>query len=291
MPAQSTIAAPRADTGSSRAWTLYARMKNAAYSYPDTPAVAVHAAAGFNAQKPLQLVVFLHGYQGCVRVLMEKGAVGCKTESALQPGWGLAEHHDSADTNTLFVIPQLAFMKRDGNPGCFMNEGCFQGFLQELLSETLAEKLARPRTLKHIAGITLVAHSAGFETALAILQNGKVNSLVRALVLLDALYAGVDGFSRWFSETSAMSTRLISIYLRSGKTYRQNLLLHRRLERITGRQGVTLLTSGEIQPAICSFRAVIASGRGSHGRAPQNYLSTVLSALGSCPAGLAPPLR
>ncbi len=262
-----------------KAWTLYARMKNAAYPDTDAPAVAVHAPARFDPQKPLHLVVFLHGYQGCVRILMEKGEIACRPNGALGRGWGLSEHHDAASTNTLLIIPQLAFMKRDGNPGCFRNKGCFRRFLEELLSETLVEKFSRHLHIRDIESITLVAHSAGFETALAILQRGEVSSLVRNLVLMDALYAGVAGFVRWFSNTPIKEARIVSIYLGKGKTSRQSSLLHRRLEKRIGRERVVSTTSAELKPSIRSFPAVIASGRGPHGKVPVNYLTEVLTVL------------
>lgn len=263
----------------SRQWTLYARMKNAAYPELDAPAVAVHAPAGFDPQTPLHLVVFLHGFRGCVRVLMEAGQHACTPRGSLQQGWGLSHHHDAASTNTLFLIPQLAFMKRDGNPGCFGNKGCFRSFLQELLSETLAEKLTTRHFLKDIGSITLIAHSAGFEAALAIVEQGEVSALVRHLVLMDALYAGVERFARWFLSTPIKQARLISINLGKGKTHRQSLRLQRILEKRIGRDNVASASSAELKRAIQSSRAVIALGRGPHGKVPENYLTEVLSGL------------
>jgi len=254
-------------------------MKNAAYPEINTPAVAVHAPAGFDPQKPLHLVVFLHGYQGCVRVLMEKGQVACTPKAAVHRGWGLSEHHDAALTNTLFVIPQLAFMKRDGNPGCFKNNGCFRSFLKELLSKTLFDRFPHPLYLTDINSITLVAHSAGFETALAILQHGEVTSLIRNLVLMDALYARVDGFVRWFTDTPLKQARMISIYLGKGKTNRQSLVLYQNLEKRIGRDKIARVTSAELTSSIRSYPVVIASGRGPHGKVPENYLTQVLGAL------------
>jgi pimeloyl-ACP methyl ester carboxylesterase len=260
-------------------WTIYRQMKNSAFPPVNAPTVAVHAPAGFDQQKPLHLVIFLHGFLGCVKVLMEKGQVACGEGGPLQEGWGLALRHDAAATNTLFVIPQLAFMKREGNPGYFKKRGGFRNFLKELLSETLAEKFARTRGIDDIADIALVAHSAGFETALAILQYGEVNSLVRNVVLMDALYTGVDGFVTWLSHTPVKDARLISIYLGKGTTYSQSLLLQRRLERIMGKETVAHVTASDLKSAIRSFRATIVTGTGPHRKAPENHLADVLNGL------------
>ena len=255
-------------------------MRNPAYHLPDAPDVVAHAPAGFDARGPLHLVVFLHGYHGCARVLMRAGSQPCKQGDTRRQGWQLAAHHDAAGTNSIFVIPQLAFMARSGRPGCFAKPGCFKAFVQELLSETLAEKLRGPRKLDDLASITLVAHSAGFETALAILEHGGLDKHVHNVVLMDALYSGADAFGRWLDERADPRARIVSIYLGSGKTYRESRRLYRRMRKRLGPDRVARVGDQGLLEAITSHRVVIVSGRAPHRLVPQNYLSDVLAALG-----------
>jgi hypothetical protein len=47
--------------------------------------------------------------------------------------------------------------------------------------------------------IVIVAYSGGFGPTLAVLDNGGANSRLRGLVLLDALYDGIDTFADWIA--------------------------------------------------------------------------------------------
>jgi hypothetical protein len=56
----------------------------------------------------------------------------------------------------------------------------------------------------------IVAYSGGFGPTLSVLDRGGVRSRVRGVVLLDALYAGIDKFADWIAENR--STFFVSAY-------------------------------------------------------------------------------
>ena len=58
--------------------------------------------------------------------------------------------------------------------------------------------------------IVIVAYSGGFGPTLSVLDRGGVKSRVRGLVLLDALYAGIDKFADWIADNR--STFFVSSY-------------------------------------------------------------------------------
>ena len=58
--------------------------------------------------------------------------------------------------------------------------------------------------------IVLVAYSGGFGPTLSVLARGGANQRIRGLVLLDALYAGIDQFADWIA--GHRSTFFISSY-------------------------------------------------------------------------------
>jgi hypothetical protein len=151
-------------------------LESAAFRTPGAPSVIVHAPPGWNPRAPLHLVVFLHGYNGCVEVLMAEGPSRCKPGAPEREGWNLGPQHDAAGTNTLFVVPQLAFAKRNGDPGAFGKAGGFRAFLEELLREGLGKQLGGPRRFKDIASLTLIAHSGAYQAALAIAEQGGVRA-------------------------------------------------------------------------------------------------------------------
>jgi hypothetical protein len=266
---------------SAAGFQIAAQLEHAAYVQTDAPSVIVHAPAGFDTRAPLQLVVFLHGLRGCVSVLMGQGQARCGPGTPEEEGWDLGSHHDHAHTNTLFVVPQLAYMKRDGRPGKFGRPGGFRDFLEELLRGPLAGPLGGARSLSDVVRIDLVAHSAGYQTALAILERGGIEaSLIRSVVLLDSLYAETERFAQYV-ESHRTSLHLVVISLPSGTPARQASVLERRLRRSIGAERVASVGPNGIGDAVARFPIVFARGRPSHRLVPENHLSVVLSALHS----------
>jgi hypothetical protein len=279
----------RADPGASAepgaGFTLAVDTRAAAYHVRGAPTAIVHAPPGFDARAPLHLVVFLHGFNGCTQVLARGGRVSCREGEPERDGWDLARHHDAAAKNTLFVIPQLAFMRRDGRPGCFGQRGCFRRFLEELLGETLAKQLGGPRTLRDVESLDLVAHSGGYHTALAILEQGEVAERVRAVILLDALYGYSARFARWLERAEGRA-RLVSVYIGRGKTYRESRLLFTRGRRALGPAHVAQLRSrgAEGAPrglaqALATKQLIIANSFAEHAGLPAAQLAGILAAL------------
>lgn len=261
------------------ALTFEAELSSAPHHVPSVPNVGVHVPAGFDAASPLHLVVFVHGLRGCLPVLMGEGSTRCDASSAPQLGWDLGAHHDAAGTNTIFVVPRLYYDKRGGQPGVFGKPGGFSAFLNDLLSGPLSTQLGRRYTRDSVASITLVAHSAGYETTIAILERGQVEGLVRAVVLFDALYAFEERYARYALAHADRGLRLIAVHLR-GKPARNGHALHKRLLRALGPERVAGSNARELKAAVAQRPFVFAQGRGPHAQVPQHHLAEVLAGLG-----------
>jgi hypothetical protein len=260
-------------------FTFAAQLVHAAYHVAGVPSVIVHAPPHFDAHTPLHLVVFLHGYSGCIPVLMGQGELPCRSGELPQPGWDLGAQHDAADTNTLFVVPQLAFMQRNGRPGAFAQPGGFRAFLEELLSGPLAARLSGPHTLADVASVDLIAHSAGYTTALAILEHGGLGKLIQSVVLLDALYGETPRFARYIETHAAAGLRFVSIALPNGRPELENRALLQRLQRSLGHARVASAAAAEIAAAIAEHAIVIAEGVPPHRLVPAHHMAEVLRAL------------
>jgi hypothetical protein len=260
-------------------WDEAAELKTAAFRTPGAPSVIVHAPAGFDPRAPLHLVVFLHGYNGCVNVLMAKGPSRCKAGAPERDGWDLGRYHDAAGTNTLFVVPQLALAQRNGAPGAFGRPSGFRAFLEELLRTTLAGRLGGPRAIRNVASLTLVAHSAGYQTALAIAERGGVRAQLKAIVLLDALYAETDRYARLVEQLAPKGLRFVSLHLERGTPRTENQRLVRRLKRTLG-SVVTEADKADLARAVASKPVVIGQGTPPHRLLPEHHLTELLQALG-----------
>jgi hypothetical protein len=260
-------------------FTVAAQLQHAAFRVPGVPSVIVHAPPGFDARGPLHLVIFLHGYSGCVPVLMARGEGRCRPQDPPTEGWDLGSYHDAAHTNTLFVVPQLALMQRNGRPGTFAQRDGFRAFLEELLSGPISEQLGGPRTLADVASLHLVAHSAGYQTALAILERGGVAGLVKSVVLFDALYGETPRFARYIEAHAPSGLRFVSIALERGAPRRENESLLRRLRRTLGHEGVVSADASQLAAAVAEHPIVIATGTPPHRLLPATHLAEVLRAL------------
>lgn len=252
-------------------WTRELRLASAPFDEPRAPSVVVHAPPSFDPARPLRLVVFLHGWSGCARVLASEGAVACRDGERSREGWGLASRFDEASTGALFVVPQLAFLARSGAPGRFLEEGRFRAFLEELL----AALPAGGASLARVESVALFAHSAGFETALALIARGGVP--IDSVVLFDALYRGVEPFAAWVSQGA--HRRLVSLYTGNARTARQSRMLADRARALLGRAAVAYDEPRGLPELVRSRRVVIARSPAPHGGVPARHIPELVAVL------------
>ena len=251
-------------------------LESAAFRTPGAPSVILHAPPGWNPRAPLHLVVFLHGYNGCVNVLMAAGPSRCKPKAPERDGWDLGRYHDAAGTNSLFIVPQLAFAQRNGDPGAFKRPGAFRAFLEELLRKGLQKPLGGPRTWKDVASLTLIAHSGAYQAALAIAESGGVRAQLKAIVLLDALYGETDRYAELLEHAAGL--RFVSIYLALGTPRTESERLYQRLSQSLG-AAVAKAKTPELARGVVEHRVLFAPGRPPHRLLPQTHLSELLRAL------------
>jgi hypothetical protein len=109
------------------------------------------------------------------------------------------------------VAPQFAVDAADSSAGKFWEPNGFKLFLDEAAVK-LAKLCGDPRSAFTFAKmpIVIVAYSGGFGPTLSVLDRGGANSRIRGIVLLDALYAGIDKFAGWIADNR--STFFVSSY-------------------------------------------------------------------------------
>lgn len=273
-PEPAPAATPEAPTAPG--WSAEVTLDNAAFPSPGAPSAVVHAPPGLDPTQPLHVVVFVHGWRGCARQLAYGGDdVTCRDGARPVTGWDLAARFDEAHVDALFVVPQLAFLVQDGSPGRFIEEGRFAAFLDELIA-ALRDRLGPPADASRVASITLLAHSAGYETALAILSRGGVSSRLRSIVLFDALYRGHGRFADWVLEDP--ERRLVSLHGATGRTVSQSELLVGRLRRPLG-DALSDGAEGSLEALIHEHRVVVARASAPHGDIPARHMAEVLRGL------------
>ncbi len=149
--------------------------------------VLLHIPPGFDPKRPAVMVVFFHGH-------------GADLARDVRDRQLLPAQITAAGANAVLVAPQFAFDAADSSAGKFWEPDGFKRFLDEA-AQKLAKMYGDPRSATAFANmpIVIVAYSGGFGPTLAVLDRGGVRSRVRGLVLLDALYAGIDTFADWIA--------------------------------------------------------------------------------------------
>ncbi len=206
-----------------------------------------------------RVVVFLHGWRGCIRVLFHEGEVRCGRGNARETGWGLGNVFREAELPTTYVMLQLAYRQREGSAGRYLNP--------DFANDTLKALLGDQRDLP----ITLVAHSAGYEATLAFLREGPLETQIDSVILMDALYGGAQRFGDWV--LASPNRNLISVH-RPGSTRVET----RRLRRVVTRRGLNVGPLGSDAPV---WSLEVQTG---HVQVPATHLHETLGALYSARA-------
>jgi hypothetical protein len=160
--------------------------------------VLLHIPQGFDPNRPAVMVVFFHGH-------------GATLERDVRDRQRLPDQISAAGLNAVLVAPQFAFDAADSSAGKFWEPDGFKQFLDET-AKKLASLYGDQRSAAAFANmpIVIVAYSGGFGPTLSVLSRGGAEARIRGLVLLDALYAGIDQFADWIADHR--STFFVSSY-------------------------------------------------------------------------------
>lgn len=149
--------------------------------------VLLHIPKGYDFTRPGVMVVFFHGHGATLRRDVR--------DRQLVPA-----QVSASGINAVLVAPQFAFSAPDSSAGKFWKPGGFAKFIQEA-EKKLAELHGNPLAAQAFANmpVVIVAYSGGYLAAAYCLEVGGVESRVRGVVLLDAIYGEMDKFDAWIS--------------------------------------------------------------------------------------------
>lgn len=236
---------------------------------PGAPTLIAHAGPAFDPARPFDVVLFVHGWNGCVNVLVRGGDVACRPGQPTSTGWDLAGAFDRAATNALLLAPQLAYRVADGRPGELARAGAARRMIDEALV-ALGSRVAGKR-VGDVARVIVVAHSAGFMAALAVMRRGGLGDALARVVLMDALYDVPSAFYGWLRERPH---RAIVAFHTAGRTARNDAALVAFAQRdMPDRVAVD---PNDLRDAVSRMRLVVARARVGHGDVPATYFPDVL---------------
>lgn len=160
--------------------------------------VLFHVPSCFNPEKPFAYVLFFHGINADVL--------------RSNRDFRLEDQVDASGKNVILVAPQLARNASDSSPGKFFKMGAFKAFMDEVAG-VLPGRLKMQRYSDKFAQapIILTAFSGGYKSVAFILDRGGLDSRIKGVFLMDALYEDVDKFKAWLPK-HAQDTFFVGIY-------------------------------------------------------------------------------
>ena len=268
--------------------SLLYELRAGAFPGSGRPDVAVHVPPGFDATRRPGVVVYFHGWNGCVQVALGDDDVPCSEGGDVRAASHLAAQLDAARVNAVLVAVELRADLPTGEPGQLATLGGLRALLHELFAEHLAAALGEGCALEVDAldRVVVVAHSGGYQAAAAVLAMGDVPSITE-VVLLDALYGADEVFARWLGDAGFDAPRrFVDLYTCCGGTLEHS----RTLAALAHDAGRPILDddSATAEPTAATLERPLVFERvlRAHGELPEAYFRPVIEA-----AGFAPRMR
>jgi hypothetical protein len=270
---------------------LFYKLRSGAFPGSSNPDVAVHVPPGFDATRRPGLVVYFHGWQGCVAAALASEDLPCDEDGGVRPSADLASIVDAADINALAVAVEVRADTATGEPGRMAMPAGLRDLLRELFVEHLAEPIGCSLAVDALDRIVVVAHSGGYQAAAGALELGDLPR-VAEVVLLDALYGADDVFLRWiqsevgrFDPRVTDDLRFVDLYTCCAGTAARSRLLAQSTRRVLDGAGLEAALydhdgEEELDPGMLARPVVFKRVPRAHSDLPRAYLSDLLKAAG-----------
>jgi hypothetical protein len=200
--------------------TLLFELRSGAFPGSGHPDAAVHVPPGFDATRRPGVVVYFHGWNGCVGAALADEDTPCTPDGEARTASGLSAQFDEARVNALLVAVELRVDLPTGEPGQLAMPGDLRELLRELFTEHLAEPLGCALDVDMLDRVVLVAHSGGYQAAASALRYGDLPQITE-VDLLDALYGADDVFADWVKQAAEdfdRGLRFVDLYTTGGGT-------------------------------------------------------------------------
>jgi hypothetical protein len=273
---------------------LFFDLRAGAFSGSGHPDVAVHVPPGFDATRRPGLVIYFHGWEGCVEAALSSSDASCSDAGAPRPGSGLASQIDAAGVNALLVAVELRRDMPTGEPGNLAMPAGLRDLLRELFSEHLAAPLGCTLEVDGLDRVVLVAHSGGYQAAASALAMGDVPRITE-VDLLDALYGADEVFSRWieaqlsrFDPRVSDPLRFVDLYTCCGGTAERSRALARGARATLALAGLSRSVSDDdtespFDRAALAHRIVFKRVPDPHSDLPRGYFHQLVQEAGFAP--------
>jgi hypothetical protein len=267
------------------------RLRGGAFPGSQRPDVAVHIPLGFDATRRPGLVLYFHGWQGCVQAALSATDVACGDDGSLRPAADLMAQVDASRINAILVAVEVRADALTGEPGQLAMPGGARSLLRELFAEKLAAPLGCTLGPDGLDRILVMAHSGGYQAAASVLEAGDLPR-ISEVDMLDALYGGQDIFARWIADDAPRfdsqvsdGLRFVDLYTCCAGTLGSSRSMARRARDILGSaglaQGVREDDSGsDLDEKDLGAPVLFKRVERAHAELPRAYARALLEAAG-----------
>jgi hypothetical protein len=246
---------------------------------PTLPNMIVYLPRGFDASQPLDVVVYLHGWNNCISNAIQAVNGSCVPGGAIHNGYGLAGQLDASGKNAILLLPEVAFDQPSSAIGALASAGSFLAIVDETLGRIEAQ--VGGRTAADVERILVASHSGAYTAAAAILDHGGL--AVDETWLLDSLYGDESSFDAWVKDDedafrAPFRHRLASIYTLGGGTLDNTQAMASRAATWFSDAGVILddRTTATLAPADYAHGLVFKRTALAHDDVPRTYFQELL---------------
>jgi hypothetical protein len=194
----------------------------------DDSSVQIRAPKNFTIKKPIELVVWFHGWNNNI--------------DSADNFYGLTKQFFEAGRNAIFIFPEGPKNAPDSYGGKLEKPEMFALFINDLLNK-LETMNVLPKNKQYSINdckITLAGHSGAYRVMSKIIQNNKIDELL----LFDAMYGGNDAYLKWIAESK--QHRFIHIYTKDGGTFENtNQIMHQLKDSL--KVAITSVTENELK--------------------------------------------
>jgi hypothetical protein len=162
------------------------------------PSALVYIPSRFDPTPPLNVIVYIHGFDNCVTNIVRDAGGTCSDGGVVRDAYALAAQLEASGKNALFLAPEVEFEQSSGNAGGLSNKATFG----KLLAETLAD--LQPQlgnvTPADVGEVIVASHSGGYTAADDIVDSTGVAA--REVWMFDSLYSSTvtTDFESWVKQ-------------------------------------------------------------------------------------------
>lgn len=254
-------------------------MRYRSADHGNLPDALIRLPRNFDPSKPINLVVYNHGYRDSIRTALVNAELGRQL--------------DLAPPNTVLVLPEWQKYAGASNAvdGDFGNQNQFKNMLQEIFDKTPELK---GKTLNDVKNIDVISHSGGDKALVSIVNNNGLGGKITSLTLLDSTYVIGNQLDMWMRlnihDLASGRKQLRSIYNDTASASRAQAGRLRQMLINAGyssnkvfsddRGGQPAMTADELarNPIVYKYTDVTYKGKGPHTSLPMLYIGPIQAA-------------